>query len=66
MESVSRALPGLWQAEKLQGKAAKVGYDWPDADTAFQKIPEETEELRAAIDAAGFGDAAFFKVRLEQ
>ena len=36
MESVSRALPGLWQAEKLQGKAAKVGYDWPDADTAFQ------------------------------
>lgn len=54
MESVSRALPGLWQAEKLQGKAAKVGYDWPDVDTAFQKIPEETKELRAAIDA---GDA---------
>ena len=54
MESVSRALPGLWQAEKLQSKAAKVGYDWPDVDTAFAKLPEETAELRAAIDA---GDA---------
>ena len=49
MESVSRALPGLWWAEKLQGKAARAGYDWPDTETAFQKLPEETEELRAAI-----------------
>ena len=56
MESVSKALPGLWQAEKLQSKAAKVGYDWPDTETAFQKLPEETEELRAAI-AAGDRDA---------
>ncbi len=52
MDSVSRALPSLWRCEKIQAKAAKVGFDWPDTETAFQKLPEETEELRAAISRA--------------
>ena len=56
MQGVSRALPALWRSEKLQAKAAKVGYDWPDAETAFRKLPEEVEELQEAI-AQGDGDA---------
>ena len=56
MQGVSRALPALWRSEKLQAKAAKVGYDWPDVETAFRKLPEEVEELQEAI-AQGDGDA---------
>ena len=56
MESVSRALPSLWRCDKVQAKAAKVGYEWPDAETAFCKVPEETRELEDAI-ASGDRDA---------
>lgn len=49
MNDVSRALPALWRAEKIQRKAAKVGYDWPDISFALDKIEEETQELRDGI-----------------
>ena len=49
MESVSKALPSLWRAEKIQSKAAKAGFDWRSGEEAFAKLPEETEELREAI-----------------
>ena len=43
--------PALLYAQQLQKKAAKVGFDWPDADGPFAKITEETAELRAAVDS---------------
>ncbi|MCI5753600.1 MAG: nucleoside triphosphate pyrophosphohydrolase [Clostridiales bacterium] len=49
MDSVSRALPALWRAEKIQKKAAKVGFDWPDAGGAVDKLHEEVGELDEAL-----------------
>lgn len=56
VDSVARSLPALWRAEKVQKKAAKVGFDWPDVSGALEKVFEEAEELRRA--AAGQGDTA--------
>lgn len=53
VDSVARSLPALWRAEKVQKKAAKVGFDWPDAGCALDKITEELEEVRAAMDGSG-------------
>ena len=54
LSAVSKALPALWRAEKVQKKAKKTGFDWPDAAGALDKLSEELEELKAA--AAGDGD----------
>lgn len=54
LASVARSLPGLIRAEKLQKKAAKVGFDWEDAAGALEKVDEELAEVRAA--RAGDGD----------
>ena len=51
MDSIARNLPALWRAEKIQKKAAKVGFDWPDLSSALGKAEEELAELRAGIDA---------------
>lgn len=51
MADVSRTLPSLWRADKIQRKAAKVGYDWPDVHDALDKIEEEASELRLGVDA---------------
>lgn len=50
LNAVARTLPALWRAEKVQHKAAKAGFDWPDVSGAFSKIDEESAELRAAAD----------------
>lgn len=50
MDSVSKSLPSLMRSEKLQKKAAKVGFDWPDVSGALQKVEEETQELKKAIE----------------
>ncbi len=52
MDSVARALPALWRAEKIQKKAAKEGFDWPDWHGARKKLTEELGELDEAL-AAG-------------
>lgn len=49
VDAVARSLPGLWRAEKIQKKAAKVGFDWDSVDGAMDKLREETEELQTAI-----------------
>lgn len=49
MESVSKWLPGLIRAQKIQHRAAKVGFDWKNVDGAIEKTTEELEELKFAI-----------------
>ena len=49
LDSVARSLPGLWRAEKVQKKAAKVGFDWKEVDGALDKLEEEIAELREAV-----------------
>ncbi|MFR2562061.1 MAG: MazG nucleotide pyrophosphohydrolase domain-containing protein [Anaeromassilibacillus sp.] len=46
LQSVSKALPALMRSQKVQQKAAKVGFDWPDVSGALDKVEEETAELR--------------------
>ena len=53
LESVSKSLPSLIRAQKLQKKAAKVGFDWPDVSGALDKVEEELAEVRAAINGNG-------------
>jgi len=50
LDGVARALPALIRAEKLQKRAARVGFDWPDVDGALAKLNEELAEVRAEID----------------
>jgi tetrapyrrole methylase family protein/MazG family protein len=51
MDSVPHGIPALWRAEKIQSKAAKFGFDWPEVSGAMDKLHEETEELQQGIDA---------------
>ena len=51
LDGVARALPALVRAEKLQRRAARVGFDWPDPRGAFQKTREEFDEVEAEFGA---------------
>lgn len=59
MDGVALALPALMRAEKLQKRAARQGFDWPDAEGAAGKVIEELQELDEAgsdterVDEAG-------------
>ena len=55
LEGVTVGLPGLTRALKLQKRAARVGFDWPEARQVLDKIEEEIGELRAVIDGAENG-----------
>ncbi len=57
LDDVPPALPALLRAEKLQKRAARVGFDWNDAGAVLDKIEEEIAELRHEI-ANGDGQAA--------
>jgi len=48
LADVPVALPGLTRAVKLQAKAAKVGFDWPDISHVYEKLEEEIGELKSA------------------
>jgi len=48
MDGVARALPALLRAEKLQKRAAREGFDWPDTAGPAGKLSEEIEELAQA------------------
>ena len=69
LDHVPAGLPALMRAAKVQKKAAKVGFDWPDAVPVFDKVREELRELEAAgIDPAALedelGDVLFSVVNL--
>ena len=49
LDGVARALPALIRAEKLQKRAARVGFDWPDVRGALDKTREEFDEVEAEL-----------------
>ncbi len=51
LDGVARALPALRRAQKLQQRAARVGFDWPDLAPVLDKLDEELAEVREALDA---------------
>ena len=53
LDGVPASLPALMAAEKLQKRAARVGFDWPQAAQVLDKIEEEIAELRAEIGGGG-------------
>ena len=68
LAGVPREFPALLKACKLQGKAAKVGFDWPDVAPVWGKVDEELQELREAASEAAredeLGDVLFAMVNL--
>jgi ATP diphosphatase len=52
LDGVARALPALLRAEKIQKRAARVGFDWTTIGPVIDKIEEELDELRAELGAA--------------
>ena len=71
LHGVGKGLPGLIKAAKLQKKAAKVGFDWPDQAGVIAKLKEELNELEEALESADeahiaeeLGDLLFSAVNL--
>lgn len=71
LAGVSLALPGLTRARKLQARAARVGFDWPDAAGVLAKVREELDELEQVLDGGSpeaieeeLGDLLFAVVNL--
>ena len=51
LDDVALSLPALMRSEKLGKRAAKVGFDWPDIDSVFEKMNEEIQELKNELEA---------------
>lgn len=51
LDGVARGLPALMRAQKLQKRAARTGFDWPDANGPRAKIDEEIAEVESAVSA---------------
>jgi XTP/dITP diphosphohydrolase/ATP diphosphatase len=49
MDAIPRSMPATMEARKLGSKAAKVSFDWPDAQGIFEKLQEEVAELKAEL-----------------
>jgi ATP diphosphatase len=67
LDGIAAALPALMRAEKLQKRAARVGFDWPDPEGPADKLAEEVVELAEARDekrAEEAGDLLFAAVNL--
>jgi tetrapyrrole methylase family protein / MazG family protein len=61
IDGVPRAMPSLVRAQRTQSKAARVGFDWPDARAAWEKVREEIDEAGEALAA---GDPARIREEL--
>ena len=71
LDGVAMGLPALMRAQKLQKRAARVGFDWPDVSHVIDKIREEAAELVEARESKTqadvfeeFGDLLFVVVNL--
>ncbi len=53
LDGVPRSLPGLLEGYQLTRKAARIGFDWENVDGIFEKLQEETEELRQVLEKRG-------------
>lgn len=61
LRAVPRALPALMRAGKVQNRARRVGFDWPDVSGAMQALDSETTELKQAVAS---GDTAAMEEEL--
>lgn len=66
LDKVPRSFPSLKRAERLSELAARVGFDWPNAEGSHQKVEEEVKELSEAVSQGNsdaieeeFGDVLF-------
>src|SRR5437763_16779823 len=50
LDAVASALPALMRAVKIQNRAARIGFDWPEARPVFDKLAEEIAELRTEFE----------------
>ena len=73
LKDVPSALPALLRSEKVQKRAADAGFDWDDAEGAFDKLEEEAQELRDACSEGNqesvneeFGDLLFSMVNVSR
>lgn len=72
LDGVAKTLPALTRASKLQKRAARVGFDWPDTEPVFDKISEELAEFKFEVDNNSptenvqdeFGDLLFSVINL--
>ena len=68
LAGVARALPALLRAQKIQKRAARTGFDWPDVSGAMAKVHEEIAELNEANNASDqyeeMGDLLFAMVNV--
>ena len=55
LDGIARTLPAMARAEKLQRRAARHGFDWPNVEPVFDKLHEEIDELKEAWQAAEAG-----------
>ncbi len=63
LDGVPSTLPALAASQSIQGRARRIGFDWPDVGGILEKLAEEMQEFAAAPDAANreeeFGDILF-------
>ncbi len=56
LDGIPRSLPALSRAQKLAGRAARVGFDWAGPQEVFDKVDEELSELKHAVATGAAGD----------
>ena len=73
LDGVSRALPATLEGFQLTRKASRIGFDWENTGGVFEKMREETEELKKALEEADhlkteeeLGDLLFAAVNLSR
>ncbi len=68
LDGIPRSMPALAGGQALQGRAARVGFDWPEVDQVIDKVAEESREFKNAADrerrAEEFGDLLFSLVNV--
>ena len=71
LKKSNEGMPALMASQKMQRKVAKIGFDWPDAKSVLEKLDEELDEMREALDeddrdhlADEIGDVLFVTVNL--
>jgi len=57
LDGLAKGLDPLSRAQRIQDRVAAVGFDWPEAQAALDKVTEEVAEVRALLEVGGSGDA---------